>query len=81
MHSVTLSNLRTFNADTHQSILENGLKQGIFLEHSCKTGRCGVCAVKVLEGKTNTLQSETGLTKEQAENFVNNHLFPEMKFT
>lgn len=67
MHSVTLSNLKTFNAEPDLSILDNGLKQGIFLEHSCKTGRCGVCAVKVNNGSTCTIQAETGLTKEQAE--------------
>ncbi|VXB82989.1 CDP-6-deoxy-L-threo-D-glycero-4-hexulose-3-dehydrase reductase [Pseudomonas sp. 8AS] len=39
--------------------------QGIALEHSCRTGRCGVCKARVLAGVTEPLQVEDSLTQDE----------------
>lgn len=58
MHLVTLSNGRTFTADPATSILDAARAQGIVLEYSCRTGRCGICKVPVTGGDTVLLRPE-----------------------
>jgi CDP-4-dehydro-6-deoxyglucose reductase len=62
MPLVTLSNRRTFAADTHVSVLDAALGHGITLEYSCRSGRCGVCKAAVLEGSTRALRDEESIT-------------------
>jgi CDP-4-dehydro-6-deoxyglucose reductase len=58
-------------SDLDQTILEAARNQGIALEHSCRTGRCGVFKARVRQGETNPLKSEEPLTEdEKSEGFV-----------
>ena len=40
----------SFNADADASILDSALSANIHLEHSCKTGDCGVCTAELHAG-------------------------------
>ncbi|MEW6206346.1 MAG: FAD-binding oxidoreductase [Pseudomonadota bacterium] len=62
---ITLANGRKFSADAETSILDNALRQGIALEHSCKNGRCGVCKALLLNGHTEVLQHEESLQEAE----------------
>lgn len=67
MPTVTLSNGRSFHADTGISILEAANAAGVTLEYSCRTGRCGICKAPLLAGKTTIVRSEDeSLTKNEA---------------
>lgn len=71
MPAVTLTNATTFEALNSKSILESARQQGIALEHSCRTGRCGVCKAKVISGETEVLQAEESITAEdEADGFI-----------
>lgn len=58
---VTLADGTVFYAADNVTILEAALDSGFLLEHSCRTGRCGVCKAKVISGDTKTLTAETSL--------------------
>jgi len=71
MSSVTLTNGRSFDAGADETLLDAARRQGLVLEHSCRTGRCGVCKAPVLAGETRRLGSEEALTAvEQAQGLV-----------
>lgn len=36
----------------HKTLLDSALEQGCHLEHKCKKGTCGKCAVRVLKGQS-----------------------------
>lgn len=63
VNTVFLANGKSFHADDGQSILSSAAKRGVLLEHSCRTGRCGICRVKVEEGITEALVVESSLTE------------------
>lgn len=65
MSNVLLRNGTRFTCKPDVSILDNALGNGIALEHSCKTGQCGVCATRVVAGSTVTLKAEISLTDAQ----------------
>lgn len=66
MSTVTLSNGRVFAADPATSILDAARAQGIVLEYSCRTGRCGICKAPVRSGDTIVLRPEDeGLTSAE----------------
>lgn len=67
MSKVTLSNQRTFDVNPSETILEAALRQGLLLEYSCRTGRCGICRAVVDAGSTQVLQSESALTSDERE--------------
>jgi len=52
----------------NRSILESARQAGIMLEHSCRTGRCGVCKAKVISGETDVIQAEESLAAEDEAN-------------
>ena len=64
-HQILLANGRKFSADAESSILDNALRQGFALEHSCKNGRCGVCKAQLLNGQTEVLQHEESLQEAE----------------
>lgn len=64
MPVATLRNGKRFDVDASSSILNAALGQGLFIEHSCRTGRCGVCKATVLSGETILLQPEESLRAE-----------------
>ena len=68
---ITLSNNKTFECNSEQTILEAAKKSGINLEHSCLNARCRSCIVKVISGSTINIEEELVLTEEDKnENFV-----------
>lgn len=69
--AIVLSNAKNFVCQPEQTLLEAARAHGIALEHSCRTGRCGVCKAQVLDGTTNPIKAEESLsTSEQAAGFI-----------
>lgn len=67
MPNVTLSTGRTFFADPAVTLLDAARAQGVTLEYSCRTGRCGICKAPVLAGETVALKPEgEGLSEAEA---------------
>lgn len=65
MSIVKLSNAKAFSCQAEQTLLAAARMQGIALEHSCRTGRCGVCKTRVLAGVTAPLLEEESLTQDE----------------
>jgi len=65
MFVVTLSNGRHFDNPADSSILDAARSNGIVLEHSCRTGRCGACKATVLAGTTRALCLEEALSEDE----------------
>lgn len=65
MATVTLSNRKSFAAEPGKSLLDSAKAQGIVLEYSCRTGRCGVCKARLLSGETEVLQEQLELTDSE----------------
>lgn len=61
MSLVKLANNITFVSEPEKTVLDSAMSKGVFLEYSCRTGRCGVCKAKVLEGETSIQQEEQAL--------------------
>lgn len=61
MAVVTLSNHKQFAATAETSLLDAAKNQGLVLEHSCRTGRCGACKAQVIKGETQILKAEESL--------------------
>jgi CDP-4-dehydro-6-deoxyglucose reductase, E3 len=71
MTTVNLSNSTKFESEPGQTLLDAARVQGVALEHSCRTGRCGVCKARVVSGKTRLLQPELSLTEfELLEDYI-----------
>lgn len=67
MPVVELQSGRRFEAAADRSILDAARDQGIILEYSCRTGRCGICKAPVLAGETRLLRAEDeSLTAQEA---------------
>jgi CDP-4-dehydro-6-deoxyglucose reductase len=64
MHTLTLRDGKTFQANTTDSILDCALQANIQLEHSCKNGRCGACKAPA-QGKSRVLMDEIGLNEQE----------------
>lgn len=62
MPSVTTLNGKHFEAESNETLLDAALRANVILDHSCKTGRCGICKSKVVVGSTMTVMDESGLT-------------------
>ncbi|AJP74790.1 FAD-binding oxidoreductase [Sphingomonas hengshuiensis] len=67
MPVVALQSGKRFEVAPDRSILDAARDQGIILEYSCRTGRCGICKAPVLSGETTVLRSEAeSLTAAEA---------------
>jgi CDP-4-dehydro-6-deoxyglucose reductase, E3 len=62
--NIKLSNKKIFSSSENKSILDSAIAAEIMLEHSCRTGKCGVCKAQVISGTTAILQTETSLTED-----------------
>jgi CDP-4-dehydro-6-deoxyglucose reductase len=63
---MSLINLRkgiSFKCEQNETILESALRNGIFLNYSCKKGNCFICKVRVLKGDVTT--SYTGFKQNE----------------
>lgn len=65
MPLVKLSNGVTFDVEPGKTVLDGAKSKNIFLEYSCRTGRCGVCKAKVLQGATSVERQEQALCAEE----------------
>jgi CDP-4-dehydro-6-deoxyglucose reductase len=65
MSVITLANGTRFDAERGVSMLDAALAQGVVLEHSCRTGRCGSCKARVTHGSTNSLRAPTALDDDE----------------
>ena len=65
MPNVTLSSGKAFNAHDNETLLDAGLRAGVALAYSCRTGRCSSCRSYVTSGTTRALHAEMGLTAAQ----------------
>lgn len=65
---ISLSNSqRTFGATPDQPVLEAALAAGLNLPHSCKTGNCGLCRARLVEGAIRYPQGRPlGLSEQDA---------------
>jgi CDP-4-dehydro-6-deoxyglucose reductase len=59
MFKVLLHNKQEIYNPTEDVILNASTKQGVFLEHSCSDGRCGICKVQLLKGYVIDNQNNT----------------------
>ena len=66
MAQITLANGTRFSAEPGTSLLDAALAQGVVLEHSCRTGRCGSCKARVVRGSTASLRAPVSLTDDEA---------------
>lgn len=63
MHKVTLSNGVEFMCSKTQTILEAAKVKNVAIEHSCRSGRCGVCSAPISQGETKAVVAEESLSK------------------
>lgn len=63
--NIKLKDGKRFSCDSNQTIIESALQNGVFLDHSCLTGRCSSCKFKVITGKTLTESEELPLNTEE----------------
>lgn len=61
-----------FFLEGNDSILESGLKAGLYLDYGCTSGNCGACKCKVVSGAVRKLRSHDYVlsAKEQEEGYV-----------
>lgn len=69
--TVVLANQKTFLAPLDSTLLDAARHAGVVLEHSCRTGRCGTCKARVVEGEAQALGSNVALNaSEQAAGWI-----------
>ncbi|MCW8354488.1 FAD-binding oxidoreductase [Marinomonas pontica] len=79
---ITLKNGREFCSDQDETILESALKQGYSIEHSCKTGTCGICETTILDAESKAIVGEKILTccyKPSCSLTIDSEYFEELK--
>lgn len=67
MPNISLSNGVVFECGLDETILDASRKYNISIEHSCCSGRCGICIAPVLSGETFAIKPEESLTLESQE--------------
>lgn len=70
MHKVILSNGNEFSCLGNLSLLDSAREAGKVLEHSCRTGKCGICKTKVNYGITKILRPEDCLSDDERESGI-----------
>jgi CDP-4-dehydro-6-deoxyglucose reductase len=71
VHKIILSSGKAFTANEGETLLDAGMRSGLSLPYSCRTGRCSTCRTRVIAGQTLALHDETGLgPKERASGWV-----------
>jgi CDP-4-dehydro-6-deoxyglucose reductase, E3 len=60
-YTIRLVSGASFTSGAGESILDAGLRAGVLMEHSCRSGRCSSCAAEVIEGDTLATLPEPGL--------------------
>lgn len=66
MAQVTLAESgETFCVEPHETILAAALNAGVDLAHECKTGFCGSCRIRLLDGEVAYDEEPLGLSEEE----------------
>lgn len=58
---VDIKHNKSFIGSNDLTILESALKSNVYLEYSCKSGRCGICKTELLEGEVTELHPQIAL--------------------
>ncbi len=64
MNKIQLLNRRVQTGSQSLSVLDECLNNNIYIEHSCKTGQCGVCKTTLVVGEVVELQEQLALSDE-----------------
>lgn len=67
MHVINLKNNIKFQCSENETLVEAARKSGIILEHSCLSGRCSSCKVKVDSGLSESTSCEISLNQKDKE--------------
>ncbi|MCX5516795.1 CDP-6-deoxy-delta-3,4-glucoseen reductase [Kaistia algarum] len=68
LHRVTLlDGDLAFDVEPHETLLAAALRAEINLPHDCKSGTCGTCRFKLIEGSVDYAEPPMGLEPEEAE--------------
>ena len=59
-----------FSTSSVNTILDAGLRANIILPHGCKSGQCGACIVKLVEGKIKTSAGDIISSNKKEQNKV-----------
>lgn len=71
MFNVLLKNKKQFSCEQSDTLLVGAAKENIVLNYSCKTGRCQSCKAKLLDGSTECIHDEIGLSEvEKANGYI-----------
>ncbi|WP_298247471.1 2Fe-2S iron-sulfur cluster-binding protein [uncultured Christiangramia sp.] len=65
MHKIFLRNNIFFNCLENDTLVEGARKSGVVLDHSCLTGRCSTCKVKVFSGESHPVIDELSIDSEE----------------
>jgi CDP-4-dehydro-6-deoxyglucose reductase len=68
---VNINGINSFGLMNQESMLSGALRAGINFPYSCKNGRCSACKCKVVNGSTQLIFPEIGLSEaEKAEGWI-----------
>lgn len=67
MYQISLKNNKSFQCGENETLVEAARKSGIILEHSCLSGRCSSCKVKVEKGLSEPISEEFSLNEQERE--------------
>lgn len=67
MYEISLKNNKNFRCSENETLVEAARKSGIILEHSCLSGRCSSCKVKVDSGLSEPTTEEFSLNNKERE--------------
>jgi len=62
---ININNKYILHCKENETILDTILNHDYSHQYSCRVGRCNTCKVKLIEGKTSSIYSEVGLSKEE----------------
>lgn len=64
MFKISLQDGKSFDCESNESIIAGALRNGVFLDHSCLSGRCSSCKFKLLSGETTCEMDELPLSED-----------------
>ncbi len=67
MYQISLKNNKRFECSENETLVEAARKSGIIIEHSCLSGRCSSCKVKVDSGLSEPTTEEFSLNNKERE--------------
>lgn len=65
MPTITLNSGAHFDSESNETLLDAATRANITLAYSCRTGRCGSCKCRALNGESAALHEEQGLTEAE----------------